>query len=824
MRISTVHLRVFGGMTDLEVEFQPGLNTVFGDNESGKSTVFRAIHHTLVTATNLDKRTLRRELDPFFPKPDGNFAECTITVEDDGQFQVRRRWGADAEEEATLPDGTIVRGAEEVGRIIDRFLPVSPATFRTILLADQTQLDQTARLLAESPGARDEAAAALRSARLAAGGVSPDLFARRLEERLNGVLGRWDSENDRPEGDRGYTHPWKSGAGTLVKAFYEVQELEAGLESAVRSEAELDRVRSEMEQTGQVLRELESFINEHAVIHRELTALRGLTGEIAANEERLRRLREDNRRWPVLQNDVTNLEKETRELTAGRTALETELGAVRERVRLAGVQEKLDRVDRLMGELAAAGDSRDAIALVDEKALGKLKEIEAQLPYAEARLSSGQLRAVITAKEPRAIAVSADGAAATPHDAIPDVPLELSASRQLLIETEHIRVRIESGEERFEDLSNARDALLNESVRLQKEIGASSVGEAESRRLERRAAVGRVTQLEQTIAEAMGVADLKAADAARAELVQEVAAGATDQGNEAAPGGQRTPAEITDALSAMSEQLGAVSGKLGHARGELLKLEEQYGNQEQLENNLGETNRALSELTSQRDAKGSVPDGFETVDGFLQTYESRLAEKEAAAAAHGEDRVLYAELIGSQSDQNSDEIGQELDEARAVYDRLRREAHSLERVQKRAEQVIAELDSAVFDPFVEKVAAYAGAVTGSTYTPEPGDDPLTPERFVRTGGSALPYALLSQGTKDSLALAVRLALAETALGAGSAPFILDDPLVDMDPSRRAAAADALSRFAEHHQVIILTCHPEHVVLFADAHRINLPVR
>ncbi len=238
MKISAVHLRVFGGITDLDVEFQPGLNIVLGDNESGKSTLFRAIQHTLLTATNLDKRTLRRELDPFLPKPDGNFAECTISVE--GPFTIRRRWGADAEEEATTPDGTIVRGADEVNRAIDQFLPVSSATFRTILLADQTQLDQTARLLEENPGARDEAAAALRSARLDAGGVSPDAFTRLLEERLSALLGRWNTARDQPEGGRGYTEPWTRGAGTLVKAFYEVQKLEADLDAIVRSETELD--------------------------------------------------------------------------------------------------------------------------------------------------------------------------------------------------------------------------------------------------------------------------------------------------------------------------------------------------------------------------------------------------------------------------------------------------------------------------------------------------------------------------------------------------------------------------------------------------------
>ncbi|MEE8441470.1 MAG: AAA family ATPase [Spirochaetia bacterium] len=830
MKITAVHLRVFGGITDLGLEFEPGLNIVLGDNESGKSTVFRAIQHTLLTATNLDKRALRKELDPFFPRPDGNFAECTISVEDKGLFKIRRRWGTDAEGEATMPDGTIVRGADEVGRVISRFLPVSTATFRTILLADQTQLDQTARLLEENPGARDEAAAALRSARLTAGGVSPDAFARLLEQRLGALLGRWDSAKDRPQDGRRYTDPWTRGAGTLVKAFYCVQKLEADLDALVRSEAELDAARSEMEQTGRALRELDSFISEHAAIYRELNGLRGLNGEIAANEERLKRLRDDNRRWPVLQRDTIDLENQTGRLTAGRTALETELVAVRERERLNTVREKLDRVDRLFGELAEARDARDAISLVDDEVLGKLKEIEAKLPYAEARLSSGRLRAIITAKEPRSITVTADGAEATTQNVTPDAPVDLGASRQLLIEIEDLRFQIESGEDRFEDLSNARDALIEERDRLKKEIGVESVADAETRRLVRRAATDRVTQLERTVADTVGVADIDAVEAARSELARQ--ATAFGESVQAGPGGLRTPAETTDALAAISEQLGTVNSQFSYAREELLTLEQEYGGQEHLENSLGETNRVLSELTSRRDEKGSAPAGFETADEFVEAYGNRTAEKELAARVHGEARVSYAELVGSQPEQNSDEIGQELEEARALYDRLRRHAHSLNRVQKRAEQVIGDLDAAVFDPFVEKVAVYAGALTGSAYSPKPGDDPLTPVRFVRTNGQTtadspqdgLPYALLSQGTKDSLALAVRLALAETALGTSSAPFILDDPLVDMDPSRRAAAAAALSRFAEHHQVIILTCHPEHVTLFPDAHRIDLSGR
>jgi uncharacterized protein YhaN len=112
-------------------------------------------------------------------------------------------------------------------------------------------------------------------------------------------------------------------------------------------------------------------------------------------------------------------------------------------------------------------------------------------------------------------------------------------------------------------------------------------------------------------------------------------------------------------------------------------------------------------------------------------------------------------------------------------------------------------------------------MTGNAYVARTGDDPLAPVEYQRGNGPTLPYDLLSQGTRDSLALAVRCALAETVLADGDAPLILDDPFVDMDPARRIAAADVVKRFAETYQVILFTCHPDHAALFPDAARIEL---
>ena len=62
-----------------------------------------------------------------------------------------------------------------------------------------------------------------------------------------------------------------------------------------------------------------------------------------------------------------------------------------------------------------------------------------------------------------------------------------------------------------------------------------------------------------------------------------------------------------------------------------------------------------------------------------------------------------------------------------------------------------------------------------------------------------------------MGLAVRLAMAAVFLNGRRGFLVMDDPLVDMDPSRRRQAAALLRDYAEDdgRQVIVFTCHPSH---------------
>lgn len=68
--------------------------------------------------------------------------------------------------------------------------------------------------------------------------------------------------------------------------------------------------------------------------------------------------------------------------------------------------------------------------------------------------------------------------------------------------------------------------------------------------------------------------------------------------------------------------------------------------------------------------------------------------------------------------------------------------------------------------------------------------------------------LLSHGTRDQVALLLRLALAEVlGQGAEPIPLLLDDPLQSSDPLRRSGLLDFLLRLSETTQVILTTSDP-----------------
>ena len=77
--------------------------------------------------------------------------------------------------------------------------------------------------------------------------------------------------------------------------------------------------------------------------------------------------------------------------------------------------------------------------------------------------------------------------------------------------------------------------------------------------------------------------------------------------------------------------------------------------------------------------------------------------------------------------------------------------------------------------------------------------------------------LLSRGTREQLFLALRFGLIlELGQRAEHLPVIVDEALVNFDPSRGTSAAGSFIDLSETNQVLVFTCHPQIVDWFVDA--------
>jgi len=75
---------------------------------------------------------------------------------------------------------------------------------------------------------------------------------------------------------------------------------------------------------------------------------------------------------------------------------------------------------------------------------------------------------------------------------------------------------------------------------------------------------------------------------------------------------------------------------------------------------------------------------------------------------------------------------------------------------------------------------------------------------------------LSRGTAEQLYISIRFGfIQEFSKKSESLPIIMDEVLVNFDPLRSRAAAQAILEISREHQVLFFTCRPETAALFRD---------
>ncbi len=255
-------------------------------------------------------------------------------------------------------------------------------------------------------------------------------------------------------------------------------------------------------------------------------------------------------------------------------------------------------------------------------------------------------------------------------------------------------------------------------------------------------------------------------------------------------------------LATTTASLSLINGKLDRARKEhsdeelKIALEDSAEEQQQLKNKLTSFEHAMEHL----DYDGAVSE-LERHQGVLDSTRKRIAELKQQIR----DLTIELQTSGHRGlAEEKEQAEQELKDTIKEVERLNIHVGSLNLLCQLIKENIQSAKEMLVKPLTEFMAPYLKILFSDS---EPVINEEFSLQYIFRDGIREPFENLSIGTREQLAILLRLAYAGLLAEKGaSVPLILDDALVNSDDRRREKMKQILYRASKKHQIILLTCH------------------
>jgi len=810
-----VELHPFAGVVEESFDFTDGMNLIIGPNEAGKSTLFNAITHGLLTTTNLTEGKVNDIMGDYFPVNGGDVIRVTIEFyldDPDQVYLVKKEWkkGNRAGSASLIkPDQSEMTNEEAIQQFLNGLLPVQPATMRQVFLAKQSGLHEVFCNVQESDIVRNDIGTILRKSVMETGGISVDRFKKRIDDQFENYFNNWNREKEYPEtdasgNDRGIQRPHKRNVGLVLQTWYDMKNAEKKLTEITEFENELDRLEQEFKALEDQKVEKEKQLQEYQPKLEQLNRREVFENQLNTIDEKFNRIREITKNWPIYENE---LEKLTPKLDSLTEKLETLNEEQKKASRLAELKELQKRVEKLEGLKEELGKAREDVkdsTAVTEKELDKLRKIRSEIQTAKTRIEASKLALRIEAKHNAGIKI---------HDASgEDAEVELKTGEKheaifeglFKLETDEVIINVSAGED---DLSEISKKLQKNQEKLNQKLDSFSVetwDEVNSLHKLYVDKVQRVDGLERRYKEELGDDPL--------EELKKMLAEAGDLRD------MRSMEEINRDRDDLLEKKSKLNNKAGGMRENLEKWKDEFGDIDSVFDERANLTSQKKEKESSLDELPELPEEFESVEEFranVNRIEGEKNELQEKVQGVREKLIRAEENVGEISAEEQKVV---LDGKIEEYEKTFSKAESLAKVKEKTDGLMAEIEQDTYEPLIEGLQKWMSLMSDGRFTSVELNEEQKeiPGSFKTENGVNLKPKLLSHGTKDLAGLAWKLAISEKYLADQSGLLLMDDPMVDMDPVRKKLASKALEEFAEDQQILLFSCHPETEQLFSSA--------
>jgi DNA repair protein SbcC/Rad50 len=794
MKLLSIRLHPFGGTANRTCTLHDGINILEGPNEFGKSTLSSALWHALFTPTHLTPANLRNTMARWYPKPGGDHARVTVHFLAEGQtWSLEKTWGAGSASSLQADGAAAIADPAQVQARLNILLHRNEATWRHVLFTHQAQLAATVEQLRLNSAKVDEVQSLLAGAAAIPGDIPPDKLSAAIESRLNQHFGRWDLATHGPEKGRGIDHPWANGVGPLLDAWYAMERIRRKLAEVIQHEQSVDEINSQIHHVTGEMSADDDFVRTGRGLRDGLGQRSGLEERCQRLAGELRLLKETMVAWPGAAQVIQAKETELSAVTKDLETVETELGIARKR----GQAEQLRTAH---GLLVRAKDDwqRAAASLAESKPvapelLAELKRLDKEIDTLRIRIAAQKLTARLESASSRSVTIQRGTGEPEIISLSPSVAWENQADGIFRIEFDELRLCVESGTGDVQALFTNLESARARHAELLLTLGHESLAaaqQAEAAHQKRLAEEATTKGLYRTTLQGRTEEAWAADMAALANLPE------------------TRSAEVLEAeKNRLLGRKAALDLEIRQERERIEKWTRDHLDLDSL------TDKVLAQTAASNQAKQELaglpelPEGFTSITAYLELLGQKEKAREQQDLRLKDLKIEQGRLAGAAPAITADELRVDLETRQREFERQQATGQSLLRIRAKLQAVIA--DRGNEDPLqglAKAVSNHFRNLTGDRYQ-EVTLDGTAP---ARVGGTlTLETTLLSQGTLGSLALATRLALSELYLKGMDGFFLLDDPFTDLDATRRAAAVQSIGAFAENHQVLFFTCHPEH---------------